>query len=480
VFKVDAVTQAALPGASFSLRGSDGCTNIAISDESGIAQFCIAPCVSYVLTEVSPPVGYERITTTFTVTADKCGNILVNNIPMTLLRIPNQPTGSLFSFTVTKIDSLTSLPVAGAVFELSRNGTALGTATSSAAGLVTFAGLASGAYTMTETVTPTGYNPNPTVYSVVVAANGSVTINGVISTEVEIPNTPLVTFLFTKIDADTELPLAGATFQLSQGGTPVDTATSSVTGAVSFENLAIGTYTLTEIVTPDGYEENTTVYTVVVDAAGTITVNGVVVEDFTIGNTPEEAVSFSKIDADTELPLAGAVFTLSQGGTVSGTAVSNGAGNVTFEDVVPGTYTLTEIVPPSGYNENSTIYTVVVAADGSATINGVNASEVEISNTPLVTFLFTKVDADTELPLAGATFQLAQGGTPVDAATSNVAGLVSFDDIAIGTYTLTEIVAPDGYDGDPTVYTIAVDAEGTITVNGVEVEDFTVENDPIG
>ena len=62
---------------------------------------------------------------------------------------------------------------------------------------------------------------------------------------------------FTKVDEDFDFPLKGAVFRLTKAGdhafVPIE-VTSSESGAVSFENLLPGTYTLTEIAAPSGYE----------------------------------------------------------------------------------------------------------------------------------------------------------------------------------------------------------------------------------
>ena len=62
---------------------------------------------------------------------------------------------------------------------------------------------------------------------------------------------------FTKVDEDFGFPLKGAVFRLTKVGDhaflPIEVV-SSETGAVSFVNLLPGTYTLTEISAPSGYE----------------------------------------------------------------------------------------------------------------------------------------------------------------------------------------------------------------------------------
>lgn len=62
-----------------------------------------------------------------------------------------------------------------------------------AKGLATFTGLKAGTYYLKETTAPTGYNINSTVYEINIATDGKVTSKGTTVTQIEVPDTPLVT-----------------------------------------------------------------------------------------------------------------------------------------------------------------------------------------------------------------------------------------------------------------------------------------------
>jgi len=221
-------------------------------------------------------------------------------------------------------------------------------------------------------------------------------------------------------------------------------------------------------------------YDICVDGSGCIYVDGVHTTRLTISNTPITA-SFTAVKVNTEdsTPLAGAVYTLYMNATVVASTVSDAAGQVTFTGLSPGTYQLVETTPPPGFRTNTESLTVVVAQNGSVTINGLPANGFILGDVPVSEFIFRKLDALTRQPLAGATFTLTQNGTVINTATSDVNGLVYLGILAAGTYQLEETVSPPGYQANTTVYQVVVGADGAITVNGVPLAAFEVTDTPI-
>lgn len=94
---------------------------------------------------------------------------------------------------------------------------------------------------------------------------------------------------------------------------------------------------------------------------------GILVE-IPVNNT--HSFSFSKVDADTSLPLEGAVFELRQDNIVVATTISENGGNVTFSDIPPGEYILVETQAPTGYVLNTNTYPITVDSNGNITVNG--------------------------------------------------------------------------------------------------------------
>lgn len=177
-----------------------------------------------------------------------------------------------------------------------------------------------------------------------------------------------------------------------------------------------------------------------------------------------------KRDSSTNAALNDATFTLSVNGAVVMTALSDSLGRLFFKGLKPGVYELTETVPPPGYQLNTAIHRVVVNLSGRVTIDGQPADNYVLFNTPSETgrFYFTKADASTGLPLAGATFTLSNGLTAV----SDANGIVDFGYLPAGGYALRETVPPDGYAPVVTDFTVSVSETGAITVAGQPLSDF--------
>ncbi len=115
-----------------------------------------------------------------------------------------------------------------------------------------------------------------------------------------------------------------------------------------------------------------------------------------------------------------------------------------------------------------------VTADAGKTVT------VTFTNMPQKgTFSVTKTDADGVVP--GVTFTLSQGEKKITA-TTDENGVATFENVAIGEYTLKETGAPTDYVMDATEYTVIVTGNdhntpaATVKINGTEQSSLTVNN----
>lgn len=187
--------------------------------------------------------------------------------------------------------------------------------------------------------------------------------------------------------------------------------------------------------------------------------------------SPSYNFVFNKVDDDAK-PLPGAVFELkdASGNTLSRT--SSSSGQVLFDNLKMGRYTLTEKSAPNGFIKDSKVYTVVIASNGEIRIDNVlytDANKFKIINKKLlgsIEVIKHKTGNENEL-LPGAKFELRNSaGDLIDTLTTGTDGKILFKALPLGSYTLKEIQAPSGYqlNSEPINITVKNDEKVTIKV----------------
>ena len=238
----------------------------------------------------------------------------------------------------------------------------------------------------TVDVTATGTTSKALVYSPVDASHqslvklGKVTTNLNDSTKLSLTKeTKTGTVKISKLDIANDKEVKGATLVVKDSkGNVIDEWVSD--GNVHIiENLAIGTYTLTETIAPDGYvlNEETVTFTITEDKLETSAV---------MYNSMKEVtkVKISKQDITTKEELPGATLTIKdKNGKVVETWVSGKTPHY-IEGLDAGDYTLTETTAPEGYELSSETIKFTVKSDGSVTsVVMYNARYTEVPITDL-------------------------------------------------------------------------------------------------
>ncbi len=176
-------------------------------------------------------------------------------------------TSPVYSFSFHKLSD-SNTPLGGATFELKDAAGKVTTQTSSSNGLVKFDNLKKGTYTLTETVAPSNYSKDPKTYTVVIASNGDIKVDGVLYT-----GTNVFKVINKKIlgsievvkhqSGDESKLLAGASFELRDStGKVINAVTTGTDGKALFSSLQLGSYTLVETKAPSGYQLKTDPITV--------------------------------------------------------------------------------------------------------------------------------------------------------------------------------------------------------------------------
>lgn len=351
-------------------------------------------------------------------------------------------------------------PLAGAKFELRSGDSVIASAVTGKDGKATFKDVEFGSYTVVETAAPEGYVLNAKPLDVSVKENGKTVDAGTVSNKL-IRGTVKI----AKQDADSKKPLAGAKFELRSGDKVVDEATTDEDGVATFEKVAFGSYTVVETAAPEGYVLNDEAHEAVIATDGETVDAGVVLNQKIRGT-----VVLHKVDVDKDnAPLAGAKFALKQGDEVVAEATSDSDGLVRFDDVVYGSYVVTETEAPEGYVLNTAAIEVAVKENGKTVDAGVVENSMIRGSV-----IALKKDARSGKVLAGAQFEIRDTqGNVVRTVVSNDKGEVVANDVMYGEYILVETKAPQGYKLDDTPHKFE------IRKNLEEVDLGEIKNDPI-
>ena len=376
--------------------------------------------------------------------------IEIGGINSVLITFENYPFGSI---ELTKLDEVTSRPIAGAVFQIEgyfAEGNPGGipthrTGTTDSGGRIRWDDLPAGMYAITETHTPAGYVLSDETVTVPITWGQTATV--------VVTNTPMSSLEVQKVDSVTGTPIGGAVFELRDPSTGETwQAATSAMGIAIFGRGSNGNelmpgraFIITEIQSPPGYVRNHIPQEVVLSPGNNNRV--------TIPNTPMSSLEVQKVDGSTGAPLSGAIFELrdpSTGETWQSTTGSTGIAvfgrGPNGNEFLPGrTFILTEVQAPPGYVLHESPQEVVLTPGSS------NRVTVRNYTNPSLTII--KRDRDTQAPLSGAVFSVeyengtAISGSPftTDALGQIVLPWTLFEGNSERTLIITETSPPSGY-----------------------------------
>ena len=267
----------------------------------------------------------------------------------------------------------------------------------------------------------------------------------------------------TKTSANTGAALSGATFRLTGSSVtygPVDKVTGT-DGKAKWDDLPVGTYTLSEVSAPTGYYVTYTASNVTVSGGSTTSVP--VTNNRITGNVTVTKYRKQMYTGATAIPLSGAVLRLCNTGTTTAavdaagvtlpdrTTGSNGAIQA-WVDVPYGTYDIVEITPPAGYQNAGKLHTFSITTAGQNV-----AYTPSVENEPIYGSLNVKKvrSDDSSEVIQGAQFELLNSSKTARAktisnvetgvVTTNSSGTAGWTNIEYGTYYIHEISTVDGY-----------------------------------
>ncbi|WP_043013146.1 SpaA isopeptide-forming pilin-related protein, partial [Clostridium perfringens] len=269
-----------------------------------------------------------------------------------------------------------------------------------------------------------------------------------------------------KVDEETNTPLQGAKFEITQDGKHIETITTDENGIATSSLLPFGNYLVKEIKAPAKYVLNGEEHPV------TISENGKTIEITHTNKIIKGKVAIKKTDSEiADLNLEGAEFTIfdNNKNTVA-TITTNKDGYAESEPLNYGTYTMQETKAPKGYllsnkvwdiniNENDKTYTFDVS-------NDVIKGKLQI----------VKVDSENEeKPVEGAGFDVIavnvngiEEGTVVDHVVTDKNGFAYTKNLRYGDYKFHETDTPKGYWKSDKDYSFSITENGKTYVKYVK------------
>ncbi|MEI5926877.1 MSCRAMM family protein, partial [Bacillus albus] len=341
---------------------------------------------------------------------------------------------------------------------IDKDNNVVATVTTNEKGIAEVKDLPFGDYFVKEISAPEGY--------IKVDTPAKVTIDNTNIIEFVMKNTKKVEngqFKLLKKDSESGQLLPGAKFDvIDKDGNVVETIITDGKGEALSKQLPVGTYTLKEVEAPKGYELSSSLVHVDVAANNTVTVdvlNKKIVEKVT------GQFEIVKVDAEDKTKvLSDAEFEVYKDGKKVETLRTDKTGKVISKKLEPGTYTLKETKAPQGYKLLKEEIEVVVEANKVVEVQVENAKE-------LGSLQVIKKDAESGKVLEGAEFRLKNENGQVvgEAKTTNKDGVVQFENLLPGKYTLEETKAPEGYK------TVEVKVEVNIAANEVAKQEVLNE-----
>ncbi|PGL51226.1 hypothetical protein CN922_15975 [Bacillus cereus] len=317
---------------------------------------------------------------------------------------------------------------------IDKDNNVVATVTTNEKGIAEVKDLPLGDYFVKEINAPEGY--------IKVDTPVKVTIDNTNVIELVMKNTRKVEngqFKLLKKDSESGQLLPGAKFDvIDKDGKVVETIVTDDKGEALSKQLPVGSYTLKEVEAPKGYELSSSSVSVDVEA------NKVVTVDVVNKKIPEKVTGqfeIVKVDAEDKTKvLSDAEFEVYKDGKKVDTLRTDKTGKVVSQKLEPGKYTLKETKAPQGYKLLKEEIEVVVEANKLVEVQIENAKE--LGNLQVI-----KKDAESGTVLAGAEFKLKNEAGQVvgEAKTTNKEGVVKFENLVPGKYTLEETKAPEGY-----------------------------------
>ena len=448
VHKISSADGRNLMGATFEVRGIDNNFKHTYTTDA-LGEFTIQgrdlPNGSFEVYEVAAPEGYAT-------DGSDIQTFAWDNSKDIELSFKDAPRPGI---KIYKYDKDTKMPLAGATFEVRRDGQVLATVKTDVNGNAGLYDLPKGFYQVVETEPPQGYLRDEQVHEVYIDPTADPTK---IIREVNIANTKKLSIRIVKIDKETKVPLSGWKFDVYYNDAHLTTVTTNQNGEAMVENLQPGTYRIketggdTEHYNMDAGEQTVEL---VKDQAE--------IPTLTFANTIKKHFGILKIDSETHKPIEGVTFAIYKDGKLLGNYTTGADGRIWLPYAEPGTYQAQEVITDPKYVLNEKVFTIENNSEYPTFFVIPNVMKKDIT--------VTKIDKDTGKPLQGVVFQGYKDGKSIGYFTTGADGKFTISYADSGTYTFKEYHTLAGYVLNKEPITIEHTTDGNVDL----VVDNTVQ-----
>lgn len=443
----------AAASATFEIRGIDNDYKHSFTTDA-LGEITVQgrnlPKGSYECYEVAAPEGF--VTDGSDIQTFEWNN--TKNIELTFKNAP-QPAIQIY-----KYDKDSKMPIAGATFEVRRDGQTLATLKSDVNGYARINNLPKGFFQVVETEAASGYLKDEQVHEVYIDPSADPTQ---IVREINISNTKKLAIRIVKIDRETKVPLKDWKFDVYFNDSHLTSVTTGSNGEAMVENLQPGTYRIKES------GGDTTHYNMdAPEQTVELIKDQAEIPTLTFSNTVKKHFGLLKIDAETHRPISGVTFEVWKDGRLLGNYTTEGSGRIWLPYAEPGTYQVRETVTDPKYVLNEKTFTVENDSE--------QPTFFTIPNTMKKDVTVTKIDKDTGKPMQGVVFEAFRDGKSIGFYTTGPDGKFTLPYADNGTYVFYERHTLAGYtlSKEPIIIEHTTDGNTDIIIDNTVQKDFTV------
>lgn len=438
-----------LAGAKFKVTTSSGAVvgnsnGEYITDSSGFIHLPGLPTDTYVVQEILAPKGY--------VIDSIAQTIKLKHGETHTLTFYNNPDSGLL---ITKYDSVTKLPLAGAVFKIINSaGTIVGNAngkyTTDKNGTIHIYDLPTDTYIVQEVSAPAGYVIDSTPQTIKIKYGETHSL--------EFYNAPQGGLRIVKLDEETRQPIPNVEFEVSKmNGERIGTFRTDTNGIINLNTIENGWYTVVEKKAASGYKLDSQPRDVEVKNGKLNTLE--------VTNRKTSAFLIHKIDSLTGKGIYGVSFLISdENRNPITTLTSDQNGYVYLPGLKDSKYLVREIEAASGYILDTTVKTFYVEYGATSEITWKNTpmqGQIQITKKSEDANAISGFSAGTLLP--GATFEIYdRAGNKVDTVVTDKNGWAASKPLPLGRYTVKETIAPAYYSLNSNVINAELEFAGQI------------------